>query len=144
MTGSKTYSLRVSLLTKIMFLGVPSLMVIAGLAIPFAEPTTGSPPPFIFSLFWFGFLAIFFYQVLSIPQSIIHQPDEVLEFKAPLRTRRVPIGDLRAIEPVPNQFGMLRFRHANGKITVLNQFDGFHQLIADIKARNPGIELRGC
>lgn len=53
------------------------------------------------------------------------------------------IAELRCIEPVEIG-GMLRFVHTGGRIHALHQFDGFHELVAAIKARNPGIELRGC
>jgi hypothetical protein len=144
MNGEKIYPLRIGAFAKVMFVGILALMTVAGLAIPFAKPSDGSPPPLIFATFWFGFLGFGWYQILSLPQSIVYHSDGTLEFRAPLRTRSFRIADLHAIEPVPNQFGMLRFRHANGKVVVVNQFDNFHQLVTAIKATNPRVEVRGC
>ena len=144
MTEPRTYPLRIGAFAKIMVVGILSVMTLAGFAIPFADPAESSAPPALFAIFWFGILGVFWFQVLSFPQAIIHQADDTLVFKAPIRSRSVAIAELRAIEPVPNQFGMLRFRHTNGKVNVLNQFDGFHELITAIKTKNPDVELRGC
>ena len=144
MTESKTYPLCLATSTKVMIVGILGVLTLAGAAIPFADTTGDGLPPGLFSVFWFGILGVFSYQVLSVPQTIVRHPEGTLEFKAPLRRRVVAIGDLRAIEPIPNQFGMLRFRHGSGKVNVLSQFDGFHELIADIKSTNPNIEIRGC
>ncbi len=126
---------------------VPGMLVVftlVGLVIPFADTPAGSAPPAFFALFWLGFVGFAWFQVLSLPQEISHHPDGTLEFRAPLRKRTVPIRELEVIEPVPNQFGFFRFRHANGKIVALIHFDGFHELLTDIKAANPGVELLGC
>ena len=144
MAEPKTYPLRVSAVTKIMVPGILALFTLVGLIIPFAEPSQGSAPPAIFAVFWFGFLAFAWYQVLSLPQAIVHHPDDNLEFRSMTRKRVVPIRDLKVIEPVPNQFGFFRFRHSNGKVVALIHFDGFHELLAEIKAKNPEVQLLGC
>ena len=124
--------------------GLLALFTLVGLIIPFAGSSQGSAPPAIFAVFWFGFVAFAWYQVLSLPQAIIHHPDDSLEFRSIARKRIVHIGDLRVIEPVPNQFGFFRFRHSNGKIVALVHFDGFHELLAHIKEKNPHVQLLGC
>lgn len=144
MSELTTYRLCLATSTKVMVLGILGFMTVMGLAIPFASATSGSAPPALFAVVWFGALGLCWYQVLSVPQAIVHHFDDRLEFKAPIRTRSLSIAELRSIEPVPNQFGMLRFSHANGKINILNQFDGFHELIAVIKAKNPNVQIRGC
>ena len=120
------------------------LFTLVGFIIPLAEPSSGSAPPAIFAVFWLGFLAFAWYQVLSLPQAIVHDPDDRLEFRSLARKRVVPIRDLKVIEPVPNQFGFFRFRHSNGRVVALILFDGFHELLAEIKAKNPEIRLLGC
>jgi hypothetical protein len=52
--------------------------------------------------------------------------------------------EIQSIKPERSQFGFLVIRHTGGKIKILNQFDGFHEFIADVKGNNPLIELRGC
>ena len=144
MAEPRIYPLRVSPVTKIMVPGFLALFTLVGFVIPFAEPSNGSAPPAIFAVFWFGFLAFAWYQVLSLPQAIVHHPDDRLEFRSMVRKRIVPIRDLKVIEPVPNQFGFFRFRHSNGKVVALIHFDGFHELLAEIKAKNPEVRLLGC
>ena len=144
MTESKTYPLRVSAVTKIMVPCFLAVFTLAGLLIPFAEPTQDGLSPAIFAVFWFGFLAFAWYQVLTLPQAIVHHADDSLEFRSVARKRIVRIGELQVIEPVPNQFGFFRFRHLNGKVVALIHFDGFHELLADIKAKNPDVRLLGC
>jgi hypothetical protein len=127
-----------------MVVAVLGVFTLVGLSLPFVEPTEESMPLLIFALVWFSFLGFAWYHALSIPQAIVHHPDDSLEFRSPLRNRVVAITDLRSIEPVPNQFGFFRFRHKNGKIVALIHFDGFHDLLADIKQKNPDVRLLGC
>ena len=119
-----------------------ALFTFVGFIILFAEPSPG--PPAIFAVFWLGIIAFGWYQVLSLPQVIVHHPDDRLEFRSIARRRVVPIGDLEVIEPDPSHLGFFRFRHANGKVVALMQFDGFHELLAEIKAKNPNVQLLGC
>ncbi len=144
LVSSKSYPLRLSPITRIMVPGTLAICTVVGFVIPFADAASGSAPPAFFALFWFGFLAFAWFQVLSLPQEILHHPDDTLEFRSLLRKRRVPIRELHVIEPVPNQFGFFRFRHSNGRIVALIHFDGFHELLTDIKAANPGVEMLGC
>lgn len=95
-------------------------------AIPFALLLLGS-------FWWRG--------VLAHPQVVILHPDETLEFKAPLRTRTVPVGDLQAISRV---LGYIVFRYPGGEIEILENFAGFPELVATISSRNPSVKLRGC
>jgi hypothetical protein len=143
-TEPRIYPLRISSALKVMVPAFLAFFTLVGLIIPFAEPSNGSAPPAIFFVFWFGFLAFAWYHVLSVPHTIVHHPDDRLEFRSMARKRVVPIRDLKVIEPVPNQFGFFRFRHANGKIVALIHFDGFHELLAEIKTKNPDVRLLGC
>ena len=140
----KSYPLRISVITKIMVPGFLAIFTLAGLLIPFAESSPGSSPPVVFALLWFGFLAYGWYQVLSLPHTIVHHPDDTLEFRSLMRTRIVRIADLQVIEPVPGQLGFFRFRHSNGKLVALLQFDGFHELLREIRTKNPQVRLLGC
>jgi hypothetical protein len=55
----------------------------------------------------------------------------------------VQVAQIQAIEPVPNQFGIFRVVHDHGKIVFLNQFTGFHRLVAQLIAQNSRIRLKG-
>ena len=124
--------------------GILALFTLVGLGLPFTGSPQDGPPPAAFSGLWLGFVALGWYRVLSLPTAIAHHPDDRLEFRSVVRTRIVPIRELTSIEPVPNQFGFFRFRHVNGQVVALIHFDGFHELIAAIKAKNPGVRLLGC
>ena len=67
-----------------------------------------------------------------------------ITFISLLRRRSVSGGEIESIKPDRGQFGFLVVRAANRKIRLLNQFDGFHEFIINLKAINPSVELRGC
>lgn len=144
MEQGRTYPLRLPAATKALALMMLGIFTLAGFTLPIGGVARGEPSVFVVAAIWLGIVAFLWYLALSLPQSIVHRADDVLEFRSPLRDRRVSIGDLRSIEPVPNQFGFFRFRHSGGTITVLIHFDGFHELVHTIKEKNPGIRLRGC
>jgi hypothetical protein len=52
--------------------------------------------------------------------------------------------EIESIKPQGGKFGFLVVRTSQGKINLLNQFDGFHEFIIQLKASNPSIEIRGC
>lgn len=84
------------------------------------------------------------YWVLSLPQRISVSETGQIEFRSPLRRRTVTSGEVVSIRPDGGQFGFLTVRTARRKIRLLNQFDGFHDFLTELKARNPAVELRGC
>jgi len=51
--------------------------------------------------------------------------------------------EIISIQPAPRQIGYLLIRYGTGKLTLINQFDGFHELIAYIKAANPTMKVTG-
>ena len=58
--------------------------------------------------------------------------------------RLTAIDNLNLTIPSGQFFGFLVVRTKNKKIKILNQFDGFHDFILNLKSKNPLIELRGC
>ena len=61
-----------------------------------------------------------------------------------MRKKLVRSTDIKSIKPEPSQFGFFVVTHKTGRIVVLNQFDGFHEFIGELKRSNPSVELRGC
>ncbi|MGH9379842.1 MAG: hypothetical protein ACRD2Z_04435 [Thermoanaerobaculia bacterium] len=107
-----------------------------------SELTRGAELEDLFVVPWTALLLGFFWHwILSLPQVIILRADDTLEFKAPLRTRIVAIGELRSIS---GRFGMLEFRHPGGKIAVIDQLHGWDGLITAIESRNPNVRIQGC
>jgi hypothetical protein len=98
----------------------------------------------VIGIFWLGMLSWVWYWILSIPYKIqVHETTEI-EFIGLIRRRRIKAMEIQSIKAERSQFGFLVIRHTGGKIKILNQFDGFHEFIADVKGNNPLIELRGC
>jgi hypothetical protein len=142
MGETKSYPLRLPIVAKIFIpLVLVSMLVIGTFGM---VPQYPDPGVVIFSIVWFGVLLYMITFVFSLPLEIVHRPDDTLEFRSPLRKRRIPIASLIAVEPVPSQFGFFYFRHRHGKIPVLIHFDGFHRLNGTIAEVNPEVQLRGC
>jgi hypothetical protein len=94
-------------------------------------------------------LAIFFgWNIASLPYRITATLDQQLHFKSFLRVQTVRVSDLLVIEPgglrlqVPISGYFLR--HRNGRIRFPGQFTGLYLLLAELKALNPKLEIRGC
>lgn len=141
MAEMRTY--RLSRFTTAMTVLVLTGLTIGGILTGISELRDGVAPvdllagPFLVLLLGTGWWRLF----LSLPRVIILHPSDMLEFRAPMRTRTVAVGDLQSISC---GWSMTRFRHPGGEIELVQQFDGFHELIATIKSKNPGVTLRGC
>jgi hypothetical protein len=79
-----------------------------------------------------------------IPHTILYRDDHVCEFLASTRKTVVSPLDIISISPWGGGIGFFSVRHRKGTIIILNQFDGFHELINLIKTRNAHVEIRGC
>ncbi len=65
-----------------------------------------------------------------------------IEFKAILRTMAMAPSEIISVKPAEPGFLLLRSRRGN--VLLLNQFDGMHEFLTQIKAVNPTVELRDC
>jgi hypothetical protein len=142
----KTYKLYLSLVVKLMIFGMLGLFTIVGLLLvsgvfPSAE---GHGPPRFFGILWLGMVGWYWYWILSFPHKITASETGEIIFISLLRRRTVFGAEIESIKPDRAQFGFLVVRTANRKIRLLNQFDGFHDFIINLKAMNPTVELRGC
>jgi hypothetical protein len=102
-----------------------------------------SPPPFVAVLFlacaaWFWF----FYG--RMPRRIVRHADGRIEFVSPMRRLMVTAREIVSIKPDRSHLGLLVVKCHSGKVTLLNQFDGFHELLTYIETTNPAVEFRGC
>lgn len=99
---------------------------------------------------FFGLLIILIagmnsYWIFSFPHRIIVLDTDEIIFEGLLRQRRTFIRDIESIKADPSQFfGFLVIKTKNDKIMILNQFNGFHDFVANLKSKKPSIELRGC
>ena len=67
-----------------------------------------------------------------------------MEFVSVLRRLTVRADEIKSIKPEGTQLGFFMVRTERRKIRILGQFDGFHDFLAQLQARHPGVELRGC
>jgi len=79
-----------------------------------------------------------------IPHTILYRDDHVCEFLASARKIVMSPLDIISIKPWAGGIGFFSVRHRKGTIIILNQFDGFNELINLIKSRNAQVEIRGC
>lgn len=142
MTTPTTYDLELGMMMKIVFPFILIFMVVVG-AFGVVTAAQEDPRSALFFIVWYGMLAFIGVQMFSIPLHIDDHGDGSLTFRSSLRSRVVQVAQIRAIEPVPNQFGIFRVVHDGGKIVFLNQFTGFHRLVAQLIAQNPRIQLKG-
>jgi hypothetical protein len=71
--------------------------------------------------------------------------DTAIEMVAPLRRVRVPIRDITRLAPVSFGHGpWFVLKHRGGRVILDPRLNGMHELIAELKQRNPSIELVGC
>ena len=125
---------------------IPAFMTIVGgifFYFTFIRPAGKGPPP-LFAVFFLAAVAWIWYRQLRMPHRIVLTADGQIEFVAPARRVVVTARDIVSIRPERNQFGYLVVRWGSGKLTLLNQFDGFHELLTQIKNLNPAVEFRGC
>jgi len=143
--GVKTYALYLSRWAKITSfipVGIFTLMAILFLSGVFKNAKGG--PPEIIGIFFLIMAAWFWYFISSLPYQIKVYGNIEIEFVSLLRRRCVSPMDIVSIKPYGSQMGFLLVKTNRGKIKLLNQFDGFHEFIVNLKAANPSIELRGC
>jgi hypothetical protein len=88
--------------------------------------------------------AWFWYFISSLPYQIKVYGNVEIEFVSLLHRRGISPMDIVSIRSYGSQIGFLLVKTNCGKIKLLNQFDGFHEFIANLKAANSSIELRGC
>jgi hypothetical protein len=83
------------------------------------------------------------YVLLTMPYEIRFESADRIIFRALARTTTVNVESLRSIKPLAGGGGIYVVRHDNGKIRLLAQFTGFHEVVTRIKAVHPGVEVVG-
>jgi hypothetical protein len=120
---------------------VISLLMFSGVL----KDKRGQGPPWFMGVFFLAVAGINGYiYVLRVPYRIDVTDDGQVEFISMVRTKRVAVREIRSITPYAGQFGFLSIMTDQGKIRIVNQFDGFHEFLAWLKTKNPSVELRGC
>jgi hypothetical protein len=145
MQEPKTYPLYLTRIDKIMIFAPAIFVTLMGIffGLGFFRRSSGAPLPFI-ALFWLIPVGMFWYFILITPYRIHVDPTGGVEFVSILRKRHVMAMEIQSIKPQGGKFGFLVVRTGQGKINLLNQFDGFHEFITHLKTSNPTVEIRGC
>ena len=82
---------------------------------------------------------------LTIVYQVILHEDGSLEWVSLARRIKTAPEDLREIAPDRmGSVGFLMAKHSRGKVRLINQITGFHEVLAHIKGRNPAVVIRGC
>jgi hypothetical protein len=101
-------------------------------------------PPLAVKLIFPTVLAFAWCRALVLPHRIVIHSDRQIEFVGILQRRTVQVSQILSLRSHRSQFGFLVLRHTGGKILMINQFTGFHKLLSELGAVNPGIEFLGC
>ena len=102
-----------------------------------------TPPPLVGVLF-LGIMGVYLLWLFGLPHRITLANDGTVEFISLWRRRTVRADEIKSIKPEGSKFGFFTVRTERRKIRILAQFDGFHDFLARLQARHPGVELRGC
>lgn len=116
------------------------LLIVSGIFLK-ADP---SGPPRLFGLVVLLIIGGNTFWILSFPHRIVVSPTGQVEFISLIQRRATSLSDIKSIKPQGGHFGFLVVRTSQRKITIVNQFDGFHDFIFLLKSRNPSVEIRGC
>jgi len=102
------------------------------------------PQTRLFGLIWLAVVGALWLKVLTIPHRIEVKSDGSFTFVSLLR--RIPVSpqSVGSIKPAGSRLGFFVLKYSGGRITLLGQFDGFHEFLSELRSSNPGVELRGC
>ena len=146
MPGDKEYHLYVQRHLKVFIFGILTLFTVSGFLMisGVLQSSNGNGPPRLVGLFWLIMVSWYWYWVLTIPHTIMVSESGRVAFNSVIRKRLTTMREINSIKPYGNQFGFLQIKTNTGKIRLLNQFDGFHDFLLNLKTANPTVEIRGC
>jgi len=84
------------------------------------------------------------YYWLRFPFEIKLKDDNSVEFRTIFRRTIASPSDIRSIRAKLFGLGFVDIVHSQGTVHLLNQIDGFHELVSSIKSINPAVEIKGC
>ena len=142
MAVSDVYRLAMPMSYRFLVFGVMTLLSVTGVILIWSS-FRGAGPPLPVLVLWCAVLVWNWHVVLGIPYEIRFEPAEQVSFVALGRTSTVAVADLRSIKPVGGGGGFYVLRHSAGKIRLVAQFTGFHEVISRIRTANPTFETIG-
>jgi hypothetical protein len=120
------------------FLAVTVLMFV--LSFILTEPDA---PPSFFGVFWLLIVGWNLFWILRFPYQIVLRGDGTIEFRSVIRKVRMNAIEIASMKPANGTFGFLTVK-GKKKITILAQFDNFHEFVLKLKQLNPSVIIRGC
>jgi hypothetical protein len=121
-----------------LILAVVTVLIAAGLGLFGPDG-----PPFWFLVAPLGIIVVVAYTWLRVPFEI-RVENGVAEFRSLFRRTVVRLAEIKSVRAKTYALGFVDVIHANGTVHLLNQIDGFHDLILTIKSANPTAEIKGC
>ena len=88
-------------------------------------------------------LAWNWYVLLNIPYEIRFETTDRLSFVALRGVTSLSAAQLHSLKPYRGGGGFYVLRHEGGRIRLISQITGFHEVITRIKAANPNFEVVG-
>ena len=147
MVPMKTYKLYLSRGLAAFYFFAMGMMTLGGVLLLIAtlfRSNSSDLPPGWFVILWLSILGWVWYAFLRIPFEIRLLDNHSVEFRSLLRRAVVFPHEVGSIKAIPWSIGFVNVKYARGTIHLVNQIDGFHDLVATLKSLNPAIEIRGC
>ena len=144
MDSSDVYKLALSRTYRYWVFAVMAGMSLIGLWLiigALRHPPQG-PPRFVVVL-WCGALIWNWNVLLRIPFEIRFEAADAISFVALARTTQLRATDIGSIKLYGGGGEFYVLRHTSGKIRLVAQFTGFHEVISRLKAANPQLEVVG-
>jgi hypothetical protein len=139
-----SYRLAVSPAYRLLVFGVMLVMSLFGAGmIVSAVRGTSEDLPLLVVVLWCSALVWNWHVLLGIPYEIRFETANRISFVSLARTVTLSTADLRSIKPYGGAVGFYLLRHDGGKIRLLSQFTGFHEIVSRIKAANPNFDIVG-
>jgi len=140
----KTYRMESTAATWWMYRVGPALMALLFPTLILAGGVNGNGPPLAAAVLPFAMGVGFLVWNLRMPTRVEVQEDGSMEWIAPLRRIRLTPAEVVSITPSKTAHPFFVLAHVGGRFQFINQFTGFHELLAALKKANPSVELRGC
>ena len=142
MTSTSVYRLATPFAYRVLVLGAMALFSFLGIVMAWRALFGLDGPPWPVVILWCGILLWNWHVLLGIPYEIRFDLSGCVSFVALGRTVTLLGTDMQSIRP-EGIGGMYLLRHKGGKVRLLAQFTGFHEVVTRIKAANPEFETVG-
>lgn len=144
MVSTDVYRLAVPMPYRVFVFGMMVMMSLVGVGfLMSALRTDPSDPRLTVILLSCGILVWNWIILLTIPHEIRFDSFDRVSFHSLARTLTLRAADIRSIKPYGIGGGFYLLRHNSGKIRLITQFTGFHEVVSRIKAANPMVEIIG-